>query len=679
MNSILRFACRQLLPATIGLFLCTPGQASEMSTAPLFCDHMVLQRSSHAPVWGTGRPGETISVRGSWGKSAKTVVTPESTWRADIETPRAGGPYVLSVSNSRETRTFADVMIGEVWLCSGQSNMEMTMRGWPPSDTILASGEAIKAAHLPGLRVFTVTKVFSGAPETRCAGTWRVASPETAPSVSATAFYFGRKLYEELNVPVGLLVSSWGGTVVDAWTSAGFLASLPGYDSTLRDVETAAADLRKFTEWNARYPQFSVADRPETDRYMSLRFDDSACSGRLYNDEGWKSAALPGQWAQGGVGDFQGAIWFRKSVTIPRAWIGRDLSLALGQIDEMDITFVNGVQVGAHEMVSAWNADRLYRIPGSLIDSTEVQIAIRVINTYGRGGFCSPAGSLWISPVGGSDRLDIGGFWRFMPVAAFLNETFVVYGPTSGAFYRRPPLNITYGPNMPTALYNGMIAPLVPYRIAGAIWYQGEADVNRPAKYTGLLRRLIENWRHDFERADLPFYFTQIAPFDYGNIDQSAYLREAQLKTLAAPHTGMAVTLDIGNARNIHPANKQDVGDRLARWALVKSYGRKGSYSGPLYAGFRVRGTFVEVRFDHAEKGLVLTGGMRGNNFQIAGGDRVFHPARVSVKGKVVLVSHPGIAVPVAVRYAWSDTPDATLFNTEGLPASSFRTDDWSK
>jgi sialate O-acetylesterase len=670
---------RYVCIAVICLLSSAMAQGAELSTAPLFCDHMVLQRSSHVPVWGTGNPGEKVTVRGSWGEAASAVVAADSTWRADLKTPRAGGPFQLTIAGEGRTLTYADVMAGEVWLCSGQSNMEMPLRGWPPADTVLASQEVIASANLPGLRVFTVARAFSGAAERRCAGSWKACSPETAPSVSATAFFFGRKLHDELHVPVGLVVSSWGGTVVDAWASAGFLASLPGYDSTLRDVAKAAESLRRFTEWNARYPQFSVAELPETGRYAGLRFDDSACSGRGTGDDGWQQVALPGAWAQGALGDFQGAVWFRKTVAIPRGWVGRDLSLALGQIDEMDITFVNGVQVGAHETVSAWNLDRLYRIPAALVDTTELQVAIRVINTYGRGGFCSPAGSMWISPAGGADRLDIGGLWRCMPVAAFLNEVFVVYGPRADAFTNRPPLKITYGPNMPSGLYNGMIAPLVPYRIAGAIWYQGEADVNRPEKYTGLLTKLIQNWRSDFENPGMPFYFTQIAPFDYGNRDESAYLREAQLKTLPVPRTGMAVTLDIGNARNIHPANKQDVGERLARWALARTYGRKGAYSGPLYAGFTVRGSAVEVRFEHAGTGLVLTGGSRGSNFSIAGADRVFHPARVSVKGTVVLVSNPAVPAPVAVRYAWSDTPDATLFNADGLPASSFRTDDWPR
>jgi sialate O-acetylesterase len=655
------------------------AQGLKVSASSLFTDHMVLQRTSRAPVWGKGIPGHTVSVRTSWGNSSSCTVGPDSTWMTRVRTPKAGGPYVLTIVDGSDSLRFNDVLIGEVWLCSGQSNMEMPLAGWPPADTILGSGDAIHHASIPHLRFFSVKREFSTRPKTTCTGSWKVCSPASVPALSATAFFFGRKLQGDLKVPVGLIVSSWGGTVVDAWTSADFLAPLPGYDSTLKTLASAEEDQRKQKAWLMSFPQLPVEDKPEPTRWEHLEFMDSLCSSRSFADSAWREMMLPGIWEKSEVGEFDGVVWFRKSVTIPASWLHRDLSLSLGAIDDMDITYVNGTRVGGYETRSAWNVDRLYTIPAALVDTTTLEIAVRVIDTYGQGGIYGSPGSMALRPAGSGELLDLSGAWKYKPVAQFDNDTFAVFGLEGDPFLNRPKVEIAYGPNMATSLYNGMIAPLIPYALSGAIWYQGEADIFRAFRYRKLFSTMIENWRHDFERPALPFYYTQIAPYDYGNRDGSAYLREAQLQALSVPHTGMAVTLDVGNPVNIHPANKRAVGERLARWALANTYGKKVAFWSPVVAGVKKRAGTIELRFDHAPGGLVLIGGMRGNNFQIAGEDRIFRPAEVTVKGATLIVSHPDIADPAAVRYAWSDTPDATLFNTDGLPASSFRTDHWSK
>jgi sialate O-acetylesterase len=656
-----------------------PAGDAKLSAGSLFTDHMVVQRSTKAAVWGTGSPGATVDVRASWGKAASATVAGNGSWQTDLATPKAGGPYRLTITSGADTLTFTDVLVGEVWLCSGQSNMEMPLTGWPPQDTILSSDEVIRHSTNQNLRCFTVKRAFSTEPQMACTGAWVACSPASTPTLSATAYFFGRRIQAELNIPVGLIVSSWGGTVVDAWTSAGSLSVLAGYDSTLKAVAAASEDVRHYDAWLAQLPHFSVTDKPASERWKNLQFGDSSMAGRGYADQEWRSIPQPQGWEQTAIGDFDGVVWLRKSITIPASWVHQELTLLLGPIDDMDATFVNGSKVGGLATGGDWNIDRVYTVPGTIVDSTLLQIAVRVIDLQGGGGMYGPPGSLVLKRTGTSEQIDLSGSWRCLPIASFADNVFSLFGTGDRSFSARPRLQIAYGPNMPTALYNGMIAPLVPYALAGAIWYQGESDIFRAYRYTELFSTMIANWRRDFRRTDLPFYYTQIAPYDYGQMDRSAYLREAQLNTLSVPHTGMAVTIDIGNARNIHPANKAEVGERLARLALAGTYGKKVPCCGPNLVSVRKHGQTIELGFDNAAGGLVLIGGMRGKGFLIAGEDRIFRRADVQVKGSTLTLSSSDVPAPVAVRYAWSDTPEATLFNTGGLPASSFRTDHWSK
>jgi sialate O-acetylesterase len=280
-----------------------------------------------------------------------------------------------------------------------------------------------------------------------------------------------------------------------------------------------------------------------------------------------------------------------------------------------------------------------------------------------------------LHPEKSDERVSLAGDWKYLPVAAYYGHALFVFGSEGNQYETRPRLNIDLSANTPTVLYNGMISPVIPYAIQGVIWYQGESNVGNPDEYRQLFPLLIENWRTDFRAGDFPFYYVQIAPFEYGG--RSEYLREAQTATLSVQNTGMAVTLDIGDPKNIHPPNKYEVGGRLALLALAKTYKRGIACSGPIYSSMRKLKSSIELSFDYTEKGLVLTGGKWGNGFQIAAADRVFRNAVVRVEGNRLLVSHPDIPSPEAVRYAFGNTPEATLFNTAGLPAPSFRTDRW--
>ena len=660
-----------LIPASA---LCRQGV---FLLSPLISDNMVLQQRSNVPVWGRGIPGTRVSLRASWGTTAATRVNPDSTWVLKVRTLRAGGPHKLVIGHADTSLTIVNILVGEVWLCSGQSNMEMPLSGWPPTDTVLNGSEEIEHSSFPKIRLFTVRRAFSAVPESSCNGEWAECSPTTSRDFSATAYFFGKKLYETLRVPIGLIHASWGGTAVNSWISAQFLSQLPQYDTTLQRIKECADGRRRILDWLHEYPSIDMRTRRGEGRWANLGFQDEDVPSRSYNDSDWRTMRLPTIWERTEVGNLDGVVWFRKRVTIPTEWIHKDLVLELGPIDDIDVTFVNGVKIGAHEGEGMWKVDRVYRIDGSLIDSTLLQIAVRVIDYKGGGGIFGEPSSMSLHPEGSVERLSLAGEWRHVPVAQYHDNSLFMFGPVGRKYETRPRLPIDLSANTPTALYNGMISPIIPYAIRGVIWYQGESDTQNPKQYRRLFPLLIENWRNDFKLGDFPFYYVQIAPFEYGPPTKSQYLREAQTTALAVKNTGMAVTLDIGDPKNIHPANKQDVGNRLALWALAKTYRRNVAYSGPLYKSMRTRNGMIEVFFDRAEKGLVLTGSPGGHGIQIAGGDRQFRMAIVSVRGSKLIVSHPDIAIPVAVRYAFSNTPEATLHNTEGLPAPSFRTDDW--
>jgi len=434
----------------------------------IFGDHMVLQQNAEVPIWGWAKPGEKVTIVCSWdGKEIEAQPDNGARWSAVLKTPPAGGPFSIVVKGYN-TIEFNDVMTGEVWFCSGQSNMEWTARAG-----IDNAEEEIKNANYPQIRMFTVDHRTADSPQLDVRGEWKVCSPETMIDFSAVAYFFGRELNQTLDVPVGLINSSWGGTPAEVWTSA------------------------------------------ET----------------ILNDEGFAQAAKK------------------------------------------------------------------------------------------------------------------------------LNET-------------------PWWPIRPGQAFNAMVAPMIPFHIAGALWYQGESNVIDPQNYERLLPALIQNWREEWGY-DFPFYYVQIAPFKYGRKYEGALLRDAQRKAMKTPNTGMVVVDDIGNIDDIHPRNKQDVGKRLANWALNRNYGKSDiPVSGPLYKEMKVEKNRIRIFFDYAENGLQAKGKTL-THFEIAAEDGKFVPAVAKIDGSTVVVEGKGIKNPVAVRFAWDNIAEHNLFNKEGLPASTFRTDDW--
>jgi sialate O-acetylesterase len=645
---------KRTLSAACVLILACPLRA-DIKLPAVLGSHMVLQQNSEARLWGWGRPGEKVLISTSWSTlPAEAITDALGRWRAAVKTPAADHkPHTLSFKGDNEV-TIDNILFGEVWVCSGQSNME-----WP----VIASENAeqeLKSADHPEIRLFTVENTVAAEPREDCKGTWAAATPASARNFSAVGYYFGVEIQKSIKVPIGLISSDWGGTPAEAWTSETTLKGMPDWAEALAQVARLRGDpaaLKREYEaaakaWLKHFDESEPGSRAES-RWAAPDLDDSA----------WQSVDQPAAWA-GDLAGHDGTVWARRAVDIPTTFAGKELKLELGPIDDNDSTYFNGVLIGQKMDDGRWNTPRVYTVPGELVKTGRAVIAVRMLDTGGAGGMMGKAEALKLSahddgsiPLAGPWKLKVGATRSALPT---------------------PPRSPAVGPHMPTSLYNGMIAPLTPLTIRG-VWYQGESNRDRAFQYRSLFPAMIQDWRARWAipgSAQFPFYFVQIAPFNYGgDKGEAAELREAQMLTSSLPNTGMAVTMDIGNPADIHPTNKKEVGRRLSLWALAKTYGKDVLHSGPTMKSFTVQGSVVTITFDHAA-GL-NSGDTPPTHFTIAGEDRVFVPAKVVIKGQTVIVSADAVAAPVAVRFAWGAADEPNLRNGAGLPASSFRTDDW--
>ncbi len=493
-----------LLPSVSGAAVRLPS---------IISDGMVLQGGDRVVFWGWADPNEEISVSVSWRKTSWTVQADDKgSWRFKMTAPEMGGPYEITLKG-KNTVTIQNILVGEVWVCSGQSNMEMAVR------SVANAEQEVAAANMPKIRLFTVQRAVADTPQPDCKGKWVECNPQTIGDFSAVGFFFGRELYQQLDVPVGLINTSWGGTPAESWTSL----------SMLEEETLFQPILKRYKDAVAQYPQALAKFKEDLSKWEE--------AAKKAKDEGKQAPPRPGE-------------------------------------------------------------------------------------PFGPGSPWAPAG-----------------------------------------------------------LYNAMIAPLTPYAIRGALWYQGESNAGRAYQYRDLFPTVIRSWWDSWELGEFPFLFVQLANFkeakeEPGDSDW-AELREAQTMTLSLPNTGMAVAIDIGDAKDIHPKNKQDVGKRLALWALAKTYSKKVECSGPLYKSMAKKGNTIVLRFDHVGGGLVAKGDEPLQGFAIAGADRKFVRAEARIEGDTVVVSSEKVASPVAVRYAWADNPTCSLYNQAGLPASPFRTDIW--
>jgi sialate O-acetylesterase len=615
----------------------------------LVSDGMVIQRGVAVPILGSAPPGANVVVTiGGTRYSARADAS--GRFRVTLAPMEAGGPHELTLAAGGERVTVRDVLIGDVWVCSGQSNME-----WVVADSLDGERE-VASAHDPGIRRFKVPHSWAWAPAAELpGGAWERADPEHAGSFTAVGYFFARELRRRVNVPIGLIDASWGGSRIEPWMRAAALA--------LDDAGVRALATSEETYERGTLAALRARVGPLPDRDGGIVDGRAPWADPALDDSAWGRMKLPTHWEDAGLPGLDGVVWFRTSLELTAAEAASPATLDLGPVDDSDITWVNGLEVG--HTVLAWNRPRVYPLPAGTLRAGRNVIAVRVEDTGGGGGIWGDPASLAVELAGATRPL--AGEWRFKLGVA----TVSLEGHKN---------------QVPTVLYNAMVHPLLAYPIKGVLWYQGESNAD-PADafvYRDRFRALITDWRAGWGLGDVPFLWVQLASYLPTKTEPAesswAVLRESQSAALSLPRTGQAVAIDIGDTNDIHPRNKQEVGRRLALAARKVAYGDNVEFSGPTYRHHEVRDGRVVITFDHVGAGLVARGeaggGLRG--FAIAGADRKFVWAEATIGDGHLVVWSGKVPVPVAVRYAWADNPaGANLFNAEGLPAAPFRTDGW--
>jgi sialate O-acetylesterase len=633
---------------TILMALAQPA-AAELTVGGLFGDGMVLQRNTTVSVWGTAEPGTEITVAIA-DRTATARADAKGNWRAVLQPMAAGGPHELIVEANEQRLSFANVLVGDVWICSGQSNME-----WTVADSMNAAQE-IGSARDFEIRQFKVPRSWAEKPETSLAGgSWEPADPEHVGAFTAVGYFFARELRRHHDVPIGLINTSWGGSRIEPWMSA---ESLGIDDARLRAIlESEEAFAREVLDRISKQTGGLPASDP------GLVDGCAVWAEPDFDDTGWPTLEVPSRWEEHGYEGMDGIVWYRTAFELSAAEARAGVRLGLGPIDDSDISWVNGHEVG--RTVLAWNSPRVYDVPPAFLHEGRNVAAVRVEDTGGGGGIWGDPELLFVEVAGA--RRSLAGPWKIGLGLVTVN-----------ADARKN--------QVPTMLYNKMVHPLLPYPVAGFLWYQGEsnADADGAFVYRDLFAAMIKDWRLRWGSGNLPFLWVQLANYmaaaDRPGDSDWAMLRESQSAVLALPKTAQAVIIDIGEADDIHPRNKQEVGRRLALAAREVAFGEKIVFSGPVYRSHEVRDGRVIIDFDHIGGGLVAQGNANRKlaEFAIAGADRRFVWAEAIIEGNQLVVWSDEVQDPVAVRYAWADNPDgANLYNAEGLPASPFRTDSW--
>jgi sialate O-acetylesterase len=638
-----RSACGFLLLLLLAL---PHASAAELRLSRLVSDGMVVQRDVEVPVWGWAAADEDVTVTFR-GAAYAARADASGAWRVRLPATAAGGPYEISVAAGDERVDVRDVLVGDVWICSGQSNME-----WRVADSDRAAEEIAAAGDLR-IRHFKVPQSWAREPEaTLAGGEWLTADPAHVGDFTAVGFFFARELRRHVDVPIGLVNTSWGGSRIEPWMSAAALgldrAALAEVMERERDYERQV--LERVRERIGRLPEH----------------DEGLVDGRAVwadpelDDGGWDALVVPARWEEEGFDGMDGVAWYRTALELTAEEARAGVRLGLGAIDDSDVSWVNGHRVGGMER--SWNVPRVYEVPAAALRAGRNVVAVRVEDTGGGGGIYGDPELLYVEA--GGTRRPLAGTWKFKVGLA----TVSVDGHKN---------------QVPTLLYNKMIHPLLPYPIKGALWYQGESNAypGDDLRYRELFKGMIEQWRRDWRRGDFPFLFVQLAAFMAPAAEPGesswALLRESQSAALALPDTAQAVTIDVGDADDVHPRNKQDVGRRLALAARSLAYREELVYSGPVYRRHEATDGRVVVEFDHVGGGLAARGGAL-QAFAVAGADRRFVWARAAIEDGRVVVWSEDVPDPVAVRYAWADNPEgANLYNAAGLPASPFRTDAW--
>ncbi|MDR2954576.1 MAG: 9-O-acetylesterase [Prevotella sp.] len=619
-----------------------------------FSDNMVIQRNSILTFPGKSEPNKDVVLQTGWNDKEYTAKADKNgVWSIKITTPDAGGPYRITVSDG-DLLILNNVLVGDIWFCSGQSNMEMPVGGW---GKVLNYEQEIKDANYPSVRLLQVKKATALIPSDDVdvnMGGWQECNSTTVPEFSAIAYFYAHRLWNDLGVPIGVIDCTWGGTPAEAWTSHSTLQHVDGYQRETAVMSQYSFDKKRLQQ---------VYQQEMNDRYKMLADKDK---GFVNSVPQWISSLqtgsdcfrmdLPGYWEYRGLENFDGIVWFQKEIDIPTDWQGKDIELSLGMIDDEDITYYNGVQIATGE---GYMTPRKYIIPGHLVEGSKGLITIRVTDHTGEGGIHGEPENLFVKVD--EKKIPISGTWSYK------------IGLSKDDFPQMPvsPESSSY----PTVLYNKMVHPFTKFPIKGVIWYQGEANVDRADKYSNLFKALIMDWRNRWGQ-ELPFYFVQLANFmDYKAVQPDskwALLREAQAQALHLNNTGMAVAIDLGEAKDIHPKNKQAVANRLANLALSQTYRKDVSLKAPILIDYYISGDSLTLVFDSR---LYSAADEHVKGFIITGPDNIYYSALATINGNEVILRSPFVRMPVTARYGWADNPEGSLKGLSGYPVAPFRTD----
>jgi sialate O-acetylesterase len=623
---------------------------SQIRLPKLVSDGMVLQRDINLKIWGWASAGERITVQFN-NASYIAAANNKGEWEVMIPPMKAGGPYEMVINGSNSV-TVKDILVGDVWICSGQSNMQSSLRG-----LVSVYQEEIDKSENQFIRHFAVSQGFSlseRGTDLR-SGRWVSANPKDVPGFTAVGYFFAKELYDKYKIPIGLINSSVGGSSTEAWISQESIRSC--YPKYYEDVEKYRVPgnidrINKLDNERVRIWNMQLRQNDEGYKNPQVNWFDPEL-----NTSDWEKMHVPGYWADTKTGNINGVVWFRREFNVQASMAGKQSVLKLGRIADADSVFINGKFVGA---VGSQYSQRTYRIPENLLKEGSNTIVVRVINYIRHGGFV-PGKQYEITAD--NNTINLEGEWKYRVGAA-----------------TEPLEDRLFTGKIPTGLFNSMLAPLLNYKIKGVVWYQGESNTSRAGEHYDLFKLLIKDWRANWQIGDFPFLYVQLPNFVEVNIETTKYdwaiFRESQLKALAIPNTGMAVTIDIGEYNDIHPVNKKDVGYRLALAAQKVAYGEKQIvYSGPVYKSSKTEGNKIILTFSNSGSGLIAKNGEELNCFEICGIDNEYYPARAKIVKDKIIVWSDSISTPVAARYAWANNPiKPNLYNKEGLPASPFRT-----
>ncbi|HKB44219.1 MAG TPA: sialate O-acetylesterase, partial [Chitinophagaceae bacterium] len=589
---------------------------------------MILQRDTKVKIWGWAAKDEKVSIKFN-AKSYKTKTGADGKWSVLLFPMKAGGPYTMNISGSNKI-TLKDILIGDVWFCSGQSNMvhQMELHNVRYADDIAQ-------ANYPEIRHFWIPTMtdLQGPHDDLPTGYWKSANPTDVRQFSAVAYFFARMIYEKYHVPIGLINASVGGPPIEAWTSEEGLKEFPALQTIIQKNK----DTAYINGLSGR--AFTGTNRPGQ--------NDKGLTGPIpwyninYVPKGWHTINIPGYWEDQGIKDLNGVVWYRKEIDVPSSMIGVPARVFFGRIVDADILYINSKQVGN---TTYQYPQRRYNVPADLLKPGKNIFVIKVTNMAGKGGFV-PDKPYYL--FAGKDTIDLKGYWQY--------KVGEVYEPRNG--FAGGGISAQ---NQPTALYNAMVAPLINYTVKGFVWYQGEANTNKPEEYAKLQPVMIADWRNLWKQSEAPFLYVQLPGFMDMNYLPSgsnwAALRESQLKSLSVPNTAMAVAIDLGEWNDIHPDRKKEVGERLALAAEKIAYGEKNIiYSGPIYQSATINGNKITITFSNVGSGLITIDGEELNEFAIAGADKKFLWAKAKIDRDKIVVWNDDIVNPMYVRYAWAD------------------------